>query len=389
MYLCFIISVFFLNSATSFNLTVIHTNDVHAHYEEMNKYGGMCSDPDGKCYGGMARLKTKVDEIRSMYPNSLLLDAGDQYQGTLWFTQHGGAIVRTYMNLLGYDAMALGNHEFDNGVSGMLPLFDSNNFTVLSCNIDARNEPTVQNKFSKHVIISIGGEQVGIIGYTTKNTPTISNPGNLIFSEEIESIRAEVSILKNKGINKIIALGHSGFTVDKNIALNVEGIDLVIGGHTNTFLYTGEAPSNEKPVNVYPTVITQSNGDKVLVVQDYTFAKYLGFLQVEFDNSGKMTSYSGNPILLDYTVQKDEAVQNVTDELGIEVKKMMKDVIGRSLVFLNGERSTCRKEECNMGNVVADGLVHQNLLHADSVDGTKVFISIVNSGSIRGSIQPD
>ena len=105
MYVFFIISVFFLNSATSFHLTVLHTNDVHARYEEMNKYGGLCSDPDGKCYGGMARLKTKVDEIRSMYPNSLLLDAGDQYQGTLWFTQHGGAIVRTYMNLLGYDAM--------------------------------------------------------------------------------------------------------------------------------------------------------------------------------------------------------------------------------------------------------------------------------------------
>ena len=202
---------------------------------------------------------------------------------------------------------------------------------------------------SKHVIISIGGEQVGIIGYTTKYTPIISKPGNLIFSEEIESIRAEVSILKNQGINKIIALGHSGFTIDKNIALEVEGIDLVIGGHTNTFLYTGEAPSNEKPVNVYPTVITQSNGDKVLVVQDYTFAKYLGFLQVEFDNSGKITSHSGNPILLDHMVQKDEAVQNVTNELSVEVNKMMKDVIGRSLVFLNGDRLHCRKEECNMG----------------------------------------
>ena len=76
-----------------------------------------------------------------------------------------------------YFIQALGNHEFDNGVSGLLPLFDSNNCTILSCNIDARNEPTVQNKFSKHVIISIGGEQVGIIGYTTKYTPIISKPG--------------------------------------------------------------------------------------------------------------------------------------------------------------------------------------------------------------------
>lgn len=104
MYLSAIILFMLMSCVFTFNLTILHTNDVHAHYEEMNKYGGQCDNP-GSCYGGMARLKYKVDEIKRLYPNTLFLDGGDQYQGTLWFTQHGGTIVHTYMNLVGYDAM--------------------------------------------------------------------------------------------------------------------------------------------------------------------------------------------------------------------------------------------------------------------------------------------
>ncbi|CAG2203070.1 CD73 [Mytilus edulis] len=150
-------------------------------------------------------------------------------------------------------------------------------------------------------------------------------------------------MLKNQGVHKIIAPGHAGFNVDKKIALQVEDIDIVVGGHTNTFLHTGKPPSNEDPVDVYPKVVIYNNGDDVLVVQDYDFAKYLGYLQVEFDDNGVVIRYNGNPILLDNTIPK--------------------------------------------GNLIADGMVHQNLLHADSVDGTKVFISIVNPGSIRSSIE--
>ncbi|CAG2203071.1 CD73 [Mytilus edulis] len=194
-------------------------------------------------------------------------------------------------------------------------------------------------------------------------------------------------MLKNQGVNKIIALGHAGFNVDKKIALQVEDIDIVVGGHTNTFLYTGKPPSNEDPADVYPTVVSNNNGDDVLVVQDYAFAKYLGFLQVEFDDNGKVIRYNGNPILLDNSIPKDVQVQTVTDEFGKGLRERINKVIGRTLVFLNGGRLVCRLQECNLGNLIADGMVHQNLLHADSVDGTKVFISIVNSGSIRSSFE--
>ncbi|CAC5363132.1 NT5E [Mytilus coruscus] len=315
-----------ITCVTSFNLTILHTNDVHAHYDEINTFSGQCNDP-GNCYGGMARLKYKVDEIKRLYPkNTLFLDAGDQYQGTFWFSEFGGTIVHTYMNLLEYDAMALGNHEFDDDIERLLPPVEkSDNFKVLSCNIDAPGEPMIQNKFHKSVILDIDGEKIGIVGYTTKKTPILSNPGT--------------------------------------------------------------PPSNDNAVDVYPTVVINNNGDEVLVVQDYAFAKYLGFLQVEFDNNGKIIRYNGNPILLDNSIPNNRQLENVTNDFGKGLRARMNNVIGRTLVFLNGGRFVCRLQECNLGNLIADGMVHQNLLHADSVDGAKVFISIVNSGAIRSSIE--
>ena len=101
-----------------------------------------------------------------------------------------------------------------------------------------------------------------------------------------------------KGVDFIIGLGHSGFKVDKQIAKEVDGIDLVVGGHSNTFLYTGSPPSNEVPEGIYPTVIKRGDQD-VPVVQAFKYSKYLGYLHVEVSNDGEITSYSGNPILLD------------------------------------------------------------------------------------------
>lgn len=109
IYQYFCCCLLFYTEITALNLTLLHTNDVHARYEQTNVFSGMCSDNDaqaGKCYGGFARLKTVIDDIRSEYGDEvLLLDAGDQYQGTLWFNEFGGTVTSYFMNWLGYDAM--------------------------------------------------------------------------------------------------------------------------------------------------------------------------------------------------------------------------------------------------------------------------------------------
>ncbi|KAL5012112.1 hypothetical protein ScPMuIL_010663 [Solemya velum] len=327
-----------------------------------------------------------VKKIRRDRPNTLLLDAGDQFQGTLYFYHYGGAITSHFMELLGYDAMALGNHEFDRGVDGLVPFLKNVSFPVLSCNINSTGEPEVNGLFGRHVVLQVGGEKIGVIGYTTKSTPLLSNPGSLIFNDEVESIRKEVDILQSQGINKIIALGHSGFKVDKQIAREVHGLDVVIGGHTDTFLYTGDAPSNEEPEGVYPTVVTQEGGGEVLVVQDYTFGKYLGFLEVSFDENGKIVMYGGNPILLNASVEKDPEMHRDVEKWGEGVAEFMTSVKGKTLFYLEGSKLVCRVQECNLGNLIADAFVHQNLRHADNTNGTSVFICLFNSGGIRDSI---
>ena len=118
-------------------------------------------------------------------------------------------------------------------------------------------------------------------------------------TDEIESVNKEAKKLKAEGVKIIIALGHSGFTIDQKIAREVPDIDVVVGGHSNTFLFTGsDYPSIEKPVGPYPTIVKQPNGKKVPVVQAYAYSKYLGYLNLTFNNNGDLISYEGKPILL-------------------------------------------------------------------------------------------
>uniref|UniRef100_A0A8W8JH47 5'-nucleotidase n=1 Tax=Magallana gigas TaxID=29159 RepID=A0A8W8JH47_MAGGI len=347
----------------------------------MDRNGGQCTNKD--CFGGVARMKTKVQEIRNQFPNTLLLDAGDQFQGTLWFHHFGGNITSTTMNELGYDFMALGNHEFDLKINGILPFLKDVQFPVLSANIDTTKEPSISPFVAKSHVAQVGGQQIGIVGYTTKDTPIISSPESLIFNDEVTSVRTEVQKLTSQGINKIIALGHAGFEVDKRVA-EIADVDIVVGGHTNTFLYTGTPPSNDKPVGEYPHVVQKSGGDQTLVVQDYAFGKYLGFLQVKFDDNGKIITFGGNPILLNSSIPKDTDLKGKIDLLYSAIEESNQKTIGRALVTLDGH--TCRLRECNLGNAIADGFVYQNLKDADDINGTRVYISLVNAGSIRASI---
>ncbi|XP_071112387.1 snake venom 5'-nucleotidase-like [Haliotis cracherodii] len=376
----------------SFNLTILHTNDIHARFEQTNKYGGTCPADDvteGKCFGGTARLVTKVHEQRSLHPNSILLSAGDEFSGTLWFYKYGSAVVARFMNLLQYDVMTLGNHEFDLGIEGLIPFLNVVNFTVTSANIDATDEPLVKNKLMKHTVLTVGGERIGVIGYTTTETPLVTSTGrNLKFEDEVVAVQREVDSLTSQGINKIIALGHSGFDVDQRIAAEVNNLDVVVGGHTNTFLYTGQPPSSEKPKGEYPHVVTQSGGAKVLVVQDYAYGKYLGALEVTFDPEGVITSWGGNPVLLDNNTAQDEMTLELMQPYKEGVANESGTVVARSQVLLDGGKSSCRLKECSLGNLITDAMVHQNLKHSDSLEWSHVAIAFMHGGGIRASIPP-
>ncbi|XP_022606637.1 5'-nucleotidase-like [Seriola dumerili] len=378
-----------LGTVWTFDVILLHTNDNHARIEETGEDSGKCR-PGGPCFAGVARRFTKVSEIRKKEENVLFLDAGDQFQGTVWFNYYKGAEAAYFMNKLGYDVMAFGNHEFDNGVDGLIqPFLQQVNCSVVSANIkpDQTLAAKLSGYYQPYTVINVGSEKVAVVGYTTAETPFLSMPGqHLKFEDEVESLQVQVDKLQTLGYNKIIALGHSGFDIDRDIAKRVRGVDVVIGGHTNTFLYTGKPPSTEVPAGPYPFMVRSNDGRNVPVVQGYAFGKYLGYLKVTFDEAGNVVKAAGNPILMDSSIPQDPDVLADVAKWKKDLAKYSSQYVGKTLVYLNGSFEECRFRECNLGNLICDAMIYNNIKDSNEQQWNHVGICMLNSGAIRTAI---
>ena len=173
------------------HLTLLHVNDIHSHFEEVNVNTGTCKDDmksRRECYGGVSRMAGYIQQVRDADPEAILLNAGDYYQGTMWYTIFKYEPVVEFSNLLNYTAMALGNHDFDDGSEGLQPFVERVNYPVLAANLNT----SVLAGIDKSVVVMVKGRKVGIIGYVTQDTGTISQPGEgNAFLDVIESVREE------------------------------------------------------------------------------------------------------------------------------------------------------------------------------------------------------
>lgn len=254
----------------------------------------------------------QVQQIKSEKKDTLFLSAGDFYQGSLWYTEFKEKIVSEVVPNMGYDAISLGNHEFDDGVAGLygfVNTMDARGVPVLACNLDLSAVPELK-RIKKSKVVTVGGMRVGLIGYLTPDTTFLSSPDKTVkFLDEIEEIRKEATSLQERGVKILIAVGHSGYAKDQEIAQAIPELDIVVGGHTNTFLWSksaGPPPSKEVPLGEYPTVISHRSS-KTLVVQAFAYGKYIGRLDVKFDENGDIKEYSGKPLLMDENVPEGEA----------------------------------------------------------------------------------
>ena len=270
-------------TVADYTLTVLHTNDFHARFEPISKYDSGCGEEDnaeGKCFGGSARLVTAITEARARSENSILVDGGDQFQGTLFYTYYKGKLAAEMMNKMGYTAMTVGNHEFDDGPEVLRGFVDAVNFPILMSNADISGEALLRDVIQKSVVIEQAGEKIGLIGLTPEDTDELASPGpNVIFSDPSEAVQIEVDRLTAMGVNKIIVLSHSGYLVDQRVAANTTGVDVIVGGHSNTLL----SNTNDRAEGAYPTMV----GDTV-IVQAYAYGKFLGELNVTFDDDGRI-----------------------------------------------------------------------------------------------------
>ncbi|TRY64203.1 hypothetical protein TCAL_04631 [Tigriopus californicus] len=402
-----------LTLSSGFELTVLHVNDIHVRIEETNKYSGNCKAEDkeaGHCFGGLARLHTAVKEVKAKEPNTIFLNGGDFYQGNAYYTHFKWRIVAPFANILNFTAMAPGNHEFDDNVNGFVPFLKNTQFPVIAANLDTSLEASLegnahfflkaQNRLgflwtvtssillglmTPSVVVERGGRKIGIIGYVTTDTPELSNSGQVRFIDEVVAIDQEAKRLKAQGVEILVALGHSGYEKDQEIAKQVPDIDLVVGGHTHSFLYTGPEPSTEKPSGPYPTIVMQDNGRKVPVIQAYAYTKYLGHFKVNFDDEGEVTTWTGSPMLLDNRFAQDEDVLKELVPWKDEVKELELQVFAQTKVVLLARRG----EETNLGNLVTDSMVDHYAQNGntDNDHWTYVPMAFLNSGGLRGSFE--
>ncbi|HAJ37813.1 MAG TPA: multifunctional 2',3'-cyclic-nucleotide 2'-phosphodiesterase/5'-nucleotidase/3'-nucleotidase [Chloroflexi bacterium] len=362
-----------------FTLTILHTNDTHARIEQFAGSGSTCSEEQaasGACVGGVARRATKIAELMGTAMNPLLVDAGDQFQGSLYYTQYRGEEAAEFMPMLGYQAMTIGNHEFDDGPANLARFIDSVGLPVLSANIDASADPDLAGKILPYTVLDVNGEQVGVIGLTTDTTPFSSSPGDTVaFGEYVASLEPVIAELEALGVNKIVLLSHIGYADDQMLAAAIDGIDVIVGGHSHTLL----ANTIEGASGPYPTVVDSPSGAPVLIVQAEAYGKYLGNLEVTFDADGVASAWQGEPILLDASVAEDPDVLARVQALGQPLAELRNTVVGQSAIELDGSRTSCRFGECTMGNLIADAM-----LWATQNDGAQVAIE--NGGGIRASL---
>ena len=358
-----------------YSLTILHTNDFHARFEPISKYDSGCSaesNTEGKCFGGAARMVTVVAEARARTNNSILVDGGDQFQGTLFYTYYKGKVAAEMMNKMGYDGMTVGNHEFDDGPEVLRGFMDTINFPILMSNADVSAEPLLAGKLAKSTVIERGGEKIGMIGLTPQDTNELASPGdNVSFSDPVAAVQGEVDLLTSQGVNKIIVLSHSGYGVDQRVAAETTGVDVIVGGHTNTLL----SNVNERAVGPYPTMVGET-----AIVSSYAYGKLLGELNVVFNDAGDIVTATGEPIVLDASVAEDSATKSRITELAGPLEEIRQLVVAESGGFIQGDRSVCRVQECEIGNLVADAML-------DRVADQGVTIAIANSGGLRASIE--
>ena len=334
------------------HIDILHTNDIHGHLDNM------------------PRLSSSITQIYKAIDdeNVLIFDAGDVFSGSIYGTMYQGQASLWFMNQLGYDAFCLGNHEFDYGSECLCSFVEGAEFDIVTSNLEFKEKSALDNEIMPWIIIEKNNEYYGIFGLLTEETSEItSGAADMVISNHIAVAREMVAELERMGINKIIALTHIGWDKDVELAGEVDGIDIIIGGHTHTV------------PEVYPYIVDPDDSP-ALIVHAGEHASYLGHLSVTFNADGIVIGWNGSRLLqIDETVDEDATFVAKLAEYNAPIEAMMAEIVGNTFVDLDGERTNIRSQETNLGNLVADSMLH-NARH------TGDDIAIINGGGIRATI---
>ena len=265
-------------------VTILHTNDTHSQIDPL--------PPNDRLYpgkGGVARRATLIRRVRRQNPNTLLIDAGDVFQGTPYFNFYRGEVEYKAMSAIGYDVGTLGNHEFDNGVEALAAALKFANFDLVSANYDVKGTP-LETKVKRYVVRNVGGVKVGLfgMGISPAGLITPANFKGITYQDPIAAARDVVGTLRDKErCTLVVGMSHLGYypepkageVGDSQVATQVDGIDFIASGHTHTFM--------PEPVSV-----KQPSGKETLIFQVGKSGIFVG--RVDFKVSrGRVVASAG------------------------------------------------------------------------------------------------
>lgn len=351
MITCLFVQPVFAKEQTK--LTIIHTNDTHANVED-----------NGKSIIGFAKMATYVEQMKAE-GNVVVLDAGDMFQGMPFANMEKGHSIVPIVNEVGYDAMVPGNHEFDFGADNLLAIAEKINFPIVSANV-LKDGKTV---FEPYIVKEYAGLKVGVFGLTTTETPVKTHPNNVAgyeFAEITKSAAETVKVLKEtEKVDVVIMVSHLGLdegdATSDLVAEAVEGIDVIVDGHSHTELPEGRQVKD------------------TLIVSTGTALKNIGKVELVIEG-GKVVEKTASHVT--YEALKEVEPKAVINEEIAKVKEAQKPilekVVGTTEVLLNGERENVRTGETNLGQLATEAMI----------DLTGAQVAITNGGGIRKSIQP-
>lgn len=332
-------------------ITIIHTNDTHSRVE-----AGI----------GFAKVAAKVKELKATNPNTLVIDAGDTFHGQTFSTISKGESIIKIMNTIGYDLMTPGNHDFNYGQGRLMELAKMAQFPIISANLVKADGATL---LEPYVIKEVGGLKIGIFGLSTPETAYKTNPKNvegLTFANPVDTAKKIVAELLAKEVDAIVAVAHLGIdkeSIDTSYLVrdNVEGIDLIIDGHSHSTL---DKIDNE--------------GKAVKIVSTGQYNDNLGIVNLNFVDGDlkavEATSFASEEAA---TLEADADITAIIAETTEANKVITSVVVGKTDVELDGVREHVRGGETNLSNLITDAM-----LKASGAD-----VAITNGGGIRASIK--
>lgn len=383
----------------TFTLQILHNNDGES---QLVNAGASLEN-----IGGAARFKFTVDSLRDAAGvASVLLSSGDNYlpgpefNASLELPEDEPLYDALLLRALEYDAIAIGNHDFDFGPSILERLIegtaDGSDATFLSANLDFTNEPGLQELLeSGHIadrkVIDRNGVKIGVFGLTTTELPFISSPRGVEVDTALTSIVAEqVAALEAEGATQIILISHlQGLSQDTALIKEISGVDVVIAGGGDELLTNN--PADTLPgLSVggpYPLEVVDEAGETVYVVTTAGEYRYVGQLFVQFDKTGAVVNVCGesNPVLID-TENKDADIEDeIVAPVADYVANLAENILAFTEVALNGVRQDVRTQETNQGNLIADALLWQAQELADAFDAPTPDVALQNGGGIRNN----